>query len=412
MRKSNFFYSLPRREIILYPGAFSDIRKNLFFLRKHHKKYVDVFERKFAQYIGVKYALSVGSGRIGLVTILRVLNLKDKDEVILSAYNFPQLIVLIASLGLKPILVDIDKGTLGMNIKDLEKKITKKTRVIIVTHFFGQVANIEEINNVAKRYGIFLIEDCAHSCGAEYNFKKVGSIGDANFFSFSLTKNINTFLGGMITTNNRSLFMEMRKRVSKYKELSNFLLMKESIKGIIAKFLLNRKVYSFTVWPLIYLTNLFSPELDFLRIRRYLRFKGKEISDGDFKLSDLQAFIGLRQLEFLDIVNQKRVEKVEKLKSLLKPSIKSQEILPNTKPIYLFLLLIAKNREKAIKKLISKGIDVDMGFMRNCAFLINEKGHYPFSEWMESNSFLIRLRHSIPIQDICRIADILNNALS
>jgi len=410
--RRRYFCCLPRREIILYPGIFSDIKRNLFLLKKHCRgEYVNIFEKKFARYIGVKYALSVGSGRAALITILKSLELGGKDEVILSAYNFSPLIGLIKSLGLKPVLVDIDRETLSIDIPSLKKNITEKTKVIIVTHFFGQAAELDALSRIAKEHGVFLIEDCAHSCGAEYQSKKVGSIGDAGSFSFSFAKNLNTFLGGMITTDNKDLFVKMKKRADTYKLIPRFTMAKEVFKVLIFKILFDRKVYPFTVWPFIWLGNLASLKFDIMRIRRHLRFKRGEISDRTLQFSDFQASIGIKQLEFLDTLNRKRAEKAEKLKLLLNPSIQTQSIVPNSNPVYSFFLLFAQNREKVVKKLISKGIDVDIGFMANCTPLVEKGRRYPSLEWVEQNSLLIRLRHSLSIKDIYCIADILNDIL-
>ena len=405
-----YFYCLPRREMVSYPGMLRDVVKGLFSPRMYCRgEYVDVFERKFADYIGVKYALSVGSGRIGLAIILKALKLRNEDEIILSAYNFPQLVVLVESLGLRPVLVDIDRMTLSIDVQELKKKITNKTRVVVVTHFFGQAADIGEISRITREYGIFLVEDCAHSLGAEYKSRKVGSIGDAGFFSFSLAKNINTFFGGIVTTNDRNLFDSMKKESIKQEMFSERILKKEVLKGVIAKILLDRRVYLFTAFPFILLGNLLSPEFDVLRVRRALRFKKGEVSNQYWRFTDFQAFVGLKQMELLNTINSRRVEKVKFLKSLLKPSIQTQIVISHTMPVYSFFLLITQsNRRRVIRKLICRKIDTDIEFMKNCAFLIKSDERYYSSEWVERNSFLIRLSHSISPRGVRYIADTLN----
>jgi len=161
------------------------------------------FEQKFASYIGVKHAIAVNSGTDALVIALRALGIKEGDEVITTPFTFFASAETIALVGAIPIFVDIEEDTYNIDPYKIEEKITNKTKAILPVHIFGHPSNMEEICAIAKKHNISVIEDACQAVGAEYDGKKVGTIGDVACFSFFPTKNLGAFGdGGMITTNN------------------------------------------------------------------------------------------------------------------------------------------------------------------------------------------------------------------
>jgi len=169
------------------------------------------FEREYAQYCGVKYAIGVGNGHDSLLIILKCLGIGEGDEVILPAHTFIATALSVINVRAKPVLVDIDRTTLNIDPKQIEGKITRNTRAIIPVHLYGNPADITSIQSIATRYNIFLIEDSAQAQGAMLNNKYTGSFGIMNFTSFYPTKNIGALGdGGMITTNSRDLAVKAR----------------------------------------------------------------------------------------------------------------------------------------------------------------------------------------------------------
>lgn len=168
---------------------------------------LEKFEKNFAKYIGVKYCIGVNSGSDALFLSLTALGLKKEDEVITVANTFISTADSIVRAGAKPIFADINEKTLNIDIIDVKKKMTKKTKAIIPVHLFGYPAEIVKLKNLAKKYNLKIIEDVAQAIGATYDGKKVGSFGDMACFSFYPSKNIGA-LGdaGAITTNNKMLF--------------------------------------------------------------------------------------------------------------------------------------------------------------------------------------------------------------
>lgn len=165
-------------------------------------KAVADFEKKFADYIGVKHAISVNSGTDALVIALKALGIKEGDEVITTPFTFFATAETIAMVGAVPVFADVEEDTYNIDPEKIEQKITEKTKAILPVHIFGQPANTDRILEIADKHGLVVIEDACQAVGAGISGKKVGSIGNAGCFSFFPTKNLGAFGdGGMITTN-------------------------------------------------------------------------------------------------------------------------------------------------------------------------------------------------------------------
>ncbi len=168
-------------------------------------KIVEEFERKFARYIGVKYAVATNSGTSALHTALAALGIKNNDEVITTDFSFIASATCILMQAAKPIFCDIDPKTYNISSDLIKEKITNRTKAILPVHLYGQPCNMKEIMKIAKDYNLFVIEDACQAHGAEYQEKKVGSLGNIGVFSFYPTKNMTTGEGGILTTNDEEL---------------------------------------------------------------------------------------------------------------------------------------------------------------------------------------------------------------
>jgi perosamine synthetase len=170
---------------------------------------VEKFEEEFASYIGTKYAVACNSGTAALHMTLLSLGIGPGDEVIVPAMSFFATMSSVMMVGADPVFCDVGQYA-NINIDDIEKHITPKTKAIIPVHFFGTPCNIVGVNKIAKKYNLHVIEDCAQAHGATWNNKKVGSFGIANCFSFFATKNITTVEGGIITTDNEYVYEQCK----------------------------------------------------------------------------------------------------------------------------------------------------------------------------------------------------------
>lgn len=159
-----------------------------------------MFEEQFASYIGTKHAISVNSATSGLHLALDCCGIKEGDEVILPVMTFVATAEAVEYLGAKPVFVDCDEKTFNINIDDVRRKITDKTKAVIPVHMAGQPADILDIVKIAEEAGIKTIEDAAHALPSKIDGKIIGGIGDVTVFSFYATKTLTTGEGGMITT--------------------------------------------------------------------------------------------------------------------------------------------------------------------------------------------------------------------
>jgi len=160
------------------------------------------FEKKFADYVGTKYAIATTSGTTALHLGLLALGITRGDEVILPAFSFIATANVPLFCDAIPVFCDVDPKTFNIDAEQIEKLITKKTKAIMPVHLYGQAADMDPIEEIAEKYGLYVIGDACQAHGATYNEKLVGSFGDLECFSFYPTKNMTTGEGGMITTKN------------------------------------------------------------------------------------------------------------------------------------------------------------------------------------------------------------------
>lgn len=174
------------------------------------------FEENLKNYLQVNHVISCGNGTDALQIAMMALELNEGDEVITSPFTFVATLEVLALLKLKPVLADVEPGTYNIDTDKIEQLITEKTKAIIPVHLFGQCANLETINHIAKKHGLFIIEDACQALGTNYIFSdktiaKAGTIGDIACNSFFPTKNLGAFGdGGAIYCNNDLLAEKMR----------------------------------------------------------------------------------------------------------------------------------------------------------------------------------------------------------
>ena len=198
------FLDIRKQDKNLHKLIFSDLKKIIdkssFILGDH----VHNFEKKFAVFCNTKYAISCANGTDALTLALKSLNLPKNSEVIIPAMTYCSTAFSIINANLMPVLADIDILKPTISIKEIKKKITKKTKVIMPVHLFGSVVDINKIKKIIKNKKISIIDDCAQAHGAKLNTKKIGSIADISCFSFYPGKNLGAYGdAGIITTNNK-----------------------------------------------------------------------------------------------------------------------------------------------------------------------------------------------------------------
>jgi dTDP-4-amino-4,6-dideoxygalactose transaminase len=336
---------------------------------------VKQFEEMVARYVGSKYAFSTTSCTTALHLSLAASGIKRGDEVLVSDFTFPATANVVVQQGARPVLVDIDLDTYNMDLKDLEKKITKKTRAIIPVDAFGCPVDMISIMEIAKKYKLFVIEDAACALGAEYKNKKSGSLGDVGCFSFHPRKSITTGEGGMITTNNDKL----AKKISILRDHG----------GV---FLKEKGFYSF------------------------------EVAGFNYRMTEIQALIGICQMKNIDrIISQKRkLAKIYSRKLANIEGIRIPKDIPEGKHTfqsYVVLLGEGINRNKVIQKMKKRGIETTLGtyalhaqpfFMRNYGY---KDGELKNSFEAFKRTLTLPLYSGLTIKQIDYIVDNLKNII-
>lgn len=185
-------------------------------------KFVKKFEDSFKEYINIQYATGVCNGTVALHLALLTLGIRKDDEVIVPTFTYISPVNVVAYTGATPMFVDSLPDTWQMDPEDIMKKITQKTKAILVVHLYGHPCDMDKICKIAKENNIFVIEDTSESFGSKYKEKYAGTIGDIGTFSFFGNKTITTGEGGMVVSNDKTLFDRIvhfkEQGLAKYRE--------------------------------------------------------------------------------------------------------------------------------------------------------------------------------------------------
>lgn len=297
-------------------------------------KEINKVEKRLKKYLGVKYILSFNSGRSSFLSILNSIGLKKGDEILLQAFTCNAAVNPILWSGFHPVFVDCDKS-FNLDPKHLEKKITPKSKAIVVQHTFGQPAEMKGIKMIAKKYKLLIIEDCAHSLGAKYEGKKIGTIGDVSLFSFSRDKIISSVYGGAVATNNREIFKKIKKYHDKLKYPSSLWIFQQLLYVILAP---NIVIPSYRLPP------LGKKLLQFLHFSKILsksvhrkEKRGEKPNYFPKKFPNALAVLALNQLEKLDKFNnhRKKIAKIYSQELKQNKKIKFQDSVKYSKRVYM-----------------------------------------------------------------------------
>lgn len=171
---------------------------------------VSEFEKKFAKYVRARYAVAVNSGTAALHAACFAAQIEKGDEAITTPITFAASANCVIYQGGTPVFADIDADTLNIDPEEIKKKINQKTKALLPVDFTGLPVDLEEIQEISRKYNLIIIEDASHALGATYKGSKIGSISDMTIFSFHPVKHITTGEGGMITTNNKEYYERLK----------------------------------------------------------------------------------------------------------------------------------------------------------------------------------------------------------
>ena len=330
---------------------------------KSQKSKVKSLEDEFKRYLGVRYTFSFNSGRSAFLAILKALNFPKGSEILLQAFTCTAAVNPILWQNLKPVFVDIERETLNIDPKDLERKITKKSKAVLVQHTFGLPAKLGEIQKICQKHNLILIEDCAHSLGAKYQGKFLSAFGKVSFFSFGRDKVISSVYGGMAVTNDPVLAERIKEFQQKCPFPSNFWIFQQLLHPILTKYIIMPLYGFFGVgkWCLLFLQKIKVLSKAVQKMEK----KGEKPSYFPQKMPNALAFLALNQLRKLERFNRHR----EKIAKLYDENLKKLKItLPKKEKqrIYLRYSILIENQETSeiLKQFRKRKIFLDNGWRK------------------------------------------------
>lgn len=325
---------------------------------------VSEFEKKVADYYGIREAIGVASGTDALHLSIDALGIGEGDEVITTPFTFFATVEAILYTGATPVFVDIESDTLNIDVGQIEANITETTKAILPVHLFGHPANMGKISYIAKKNKLKVIEDCAQSFGAEINGKKVGSFGDAGCFSFYPSKNLGGYGdGGMIILNDSKVAETIR-------ELRNH--------GSRGSYIHNRVGFN-------------------------------------SRLDEIQAGILLVKLKLIDEYNRKRRRNAVLYTKLLSDKVKCPIEEKGAYHVFHQFTIISPKRNKIQQRLKENGISsviyypVPLHLQKALKFLGYQKGDFPVAEKAAQEVLSLPMYPELEESVIINIAEIIRD---
>lgn len=352
---------IPRRWAHMEPGEYATVRRWMKDPSTQDLSFIREWEDHIAAFLGMPGAAAVNSGRQGFRIVLERLGIGNGDEMIVPAYTLGEMLPFVQSLGVKLVPADIDPETFNITPETVARRITPKTKAILALHIFGAPCDIEGIMALAANKGLLVIEDCAHALGATVNGKPVGSFGDAAFFSFEVTKMINTFGGGIVIARDSEIINATR--AFNAAEPDGYVSLSRKMDGTVMEQWLFRTRLMYL--PLFLLA---SPRWQPMMNRLY---RGSQHTQKKReRYSPAQARLGLEKLTSLPERLNLRRQRAGLLNTLLKNGIRPQQVMKGAQAtFYFYVALLPCPAAPVRQKLLLKGIDAGAGneIMDNCA---------------------------------------------
>jgi dTDP-4-amino-4,6-dideoxygalactose transaminase len=329
------------------------------------------FEDRFAEFHGMDHAVSASFGRMAFYYILGALELPPGSEIIFPALTFWVVPEMARRAGLRPVFVDVDTRTFNLDPKRIEAAITERTRAIVPTHLYGQPCRMTEISRIAEKHNLAVIEDCAQAAGARYRGRRVGTFGNAAFFSFQMLKGINTYGGGMALTNDSTIAARVRARAEAEPLQSTSELIKRFATGVAARSLVSPKGFAWWGYPIGAAFSLISDndlsKYFWESIRPLNQFPGQYRR----RFSNVQAILGLRALQHLDEFNERsRAHAGVYTRGLADcPSIETPLVIDGAEHVYYQYGIYVSDPKRAKRHAIRCGVDFETTHVDVCSSL-------------------------------------------
>ena len=321
---------------------------------------IALFEKAFAKHLGGGHAVATSFGRMAFLYILKAFQFPPGSEIIFPALTFWVIPELARVAGFKPVFVDVDAETFNLDPEAFECAVTANTVAVVPTHLYGLSCDMDPILSIARRKKLAVIEDCAHSLGATYKGQRVGTLGDASFFSFQTLKPLNTYGGGMAFIRDSSLAQRVTDLASAEQEPPRGAILKKLLQGRIQRIFTRPAAFTFSAFPILYAASWLNARPDV-----YLWEKIRPLSPLPHsytqKYSNVQAALGLAGLEHLEEWTLRTQSHASMMGQLLKDllGVVTPKLPPESQHVYYQYCVYVPDRDDLVKRCIRRGVDIE-----------------------------------------------------
>jgi len=363
--------TIPRRCVNLPPGSLATLLGCVVRGRVQDGPAVEAFYEKFRGWLDAPHVFGAATGRSAFQLALEALDLPKGSEIIFPVVTFPVMPVVAQNLGYVPVFCEVDPETYNAGPEHVEPHITDKTAGVLATHLFGAPAPIAELAELCKERGLKLMEDCAHACGVRVDGKQVGTFGDIGVFSFAQGKNMPCMGGGAIAVADDDVAERARKILETAPIDSGGSLAKEGL-SVWIKWLVTRPlVFGLTAYQALKLKLMLGKDLMDSAVGNELIAKYQKSEPKTKRLANLQAAIGLRQLDHIDAFNAGGRENATVLTEGLEGVARVRIPPASGDHIYVYypLGVDASERDALRHHLLRRGVDTKCTDMADCSML-------------------------------------------
>ena len=329
------------------------------------------FEERFAQFHTMDHAVSASFGRMAFYYILRALELPRESEIIFPALTFWVVPEMARRAGLRPVFVDVDASTFNIDPAQIEAAITERTTAIVPTHLYGQPCDMRSITRIAEKHNLVVIEDCAQAAGARYRGRRVGTFGQAAFFSFQMLKGINTYGGGMALTDDAVIGAKVRAQAGAERAQSTVELMRRFGLGLASRSMISPKGFAWWGYPIGAALSAIS-DAD---LSKYFWEKIRPLDKFPHayrrRFSNVQAVLGLRALNKLDEFNERSQSHADLYtRGLAKsPGVKTPFAIDAAEHVYYQYCIYVSDPRRVKRLAIRRGVDFETTHVDVCSLL-------------------------------------------
>lgn len=365
------------------------------------------FAKQFAEYIGSSFAIPAPSARVALKGILHALDLPRGGQVILPSLVFHCIPEIFLEHGLQPRFVDIDPRTYGIDVDKIESALTSSTVAIFPVHLYGRACDMKRIKEIARKYNLIIIEDCAQACGVLFSEKRAGSFGQAAIFSFSAHKNLSALGMGMAVTGSYELAVKISSWMEQMPCMGNIALAKAVFYAAGIHLVTQPWFWNPIMTPALKFFDLWG--IDLIEALTNERPGTHKVGRTAFSMPRrLHGRIGLSQLPRLDSRNQERVRKGDTLLEYLQgtPGVELPAPAVPGENIYSSFVIRVKNRRMFRSRLRKSGVDTHGGNMSIGPHLMGDNGSMQAKNAFDAVTRMVHL----PMYPALRDSDLRNIA--